>query len=538
MSAIEGFTEAQNAALEGVVVGNLIFIQKLQPYDSYDSEEDHEDEEEESENEGDGSDDDQPGEDEGEDSEIGDRAQHGSDEPVAAVEGSAAASDTVAQNAQTSADEMNDQLESTDTTPFAPTMFMVVNVTKDDTTSNVTEINLVPLQFSEKISTTPGSRVFHIYGSQCEASHHCVAPFDDLTNITDIASGNLFSFMVNPSGDYVRGKISDLDRCIEGCTDGFLDEITRLPDMIKDYEPEMLLYEQNVGQVPESLQKPLCPVCMGADLLREQQALQNKVMTSMADFGEVVEYYGRLSRRRTVLATTIGGYRYIQFDERKWGHGFTDMQSDEDLDGDELSEYEDWDEANDPNRNVQLRPASEETLAALPRKKPSEVTLAIDQEKCCIDQEGFQADSLLVELPCGHFSFHEDCILTWLRQFSNCPICRKVVADDDAEEKEKERNHTVAMRRMSLKEALKSLGFEESINIREVDTTMLEIIFSTAREDRAGWRTETAIARLQAEFARAEATTETDQADGDEDDAGAGEEGDADREEDAIMSDE
>lgn len=72
---------------------------------------------------------------------------------------------------------------------------------------------------------------------------------------------------------------------------------------------------------------------------------------------------------------------------------------------------------------------------------------------------------------------------------------------------------TAAMR-MSLQEALTSLGLAEDADFDAVDQEMLPLIFDSARVDRPGWRTETAIARIQAEIALRAADAEENEADG------------------------
>lgn len=91
-----------------------------------------------------------------------------------------------------------------------------------------------------------------------------------------------------------------------------------------------------------------------------------------------------------------------------------------------LGEYEHWAEAQDPNAIVNLQPASKETIAALPRKHRSEVTFQGEDELCPIDQQSFESDCTLLQLPCGH-KYHEECLVQWLGHHGTCPICREVV---------------------------------------------------------------------------------------------------------------
>lgn len=146
----------------------------------------------------------------------------------------------------------------------------------------------------------------------------------------------------------------------------------------------------------------------------------------MVDMGVVVEFLGRMNPRRREL-----GYPFEQFDEREWGFGeFDDMLSDEEGDyDDDDGRWQQWEEAMDPNSAVQNRPASAATIASLPRKPLETVKQAEADEslncKVCLDK--FEDGAVLVELPCGHTYYHEECIEQWLKQFDNCPTCRRVV---------------------------------------------------------------------------------------------------------------
>lgn len=166
------------------------------------------------------------------------------------------------------------------------------------------------------------------------------------------------------------------------------------------------------------------------------------MLTGVADMGVLVEFLGRVNPRRREL-----GYPFEQFDEREWGFGeFDDMLSDdgrEDAAGD--GRWEQWDEALDPNSAVQNRPASAATIASLPRK----LFESIDQDKedevanCKVCLDKFEKAAVTVELPCGHTYYHEVCIEQWLKQFDNCPTCRRVVtAVTENEADNKDENKT------------------------------------------------------------------------------------------------
>ncbi|EME45333.1 hypothetical protein DOTSEDRAFT_71155 [Dothistroma septosporum NZE10] len=195
-----------------------------------------------------------------------------------------------------------------------------------------------------------------------------------------------------------------------------------LADMLPDYDPPVI----STGmQLPPSLQPTVCPVCIGNELCKKQQALQAAyLLTSMTDVGAVVEFQGELNLRRCDEL----GYSFKQFDEREWGMHFEDMRSEDESEaGGDDYRFEHWAEAMDPSSgSVKTRPASATTIAALPRKSFTDAQLAEGTE-CQVCKEDFAYDSVLVQLPCGHVHFNEDCIATWLLQFDTCPDCRKQV---------------------------------------------------------------------------------------------------------------
>eukprot|EP00929_Paragymnodinium_shiwhaense_P015772 TRINITY_DN123877_c0_g1_i1.p1 TRINITY_DN123877_c0_g1~~TRINITY_DN123877_c0_g1_i1.p1 ORF type:complete len:365 (-),score=55.14 TRINITY_DN123877_c0_g1_i1:202-1296(-) len=56
---------------------------------------------------------------------------------------------------------------------------------------------------------------------------------------------------------------------------------------------------------------------------------------------------------------------------------------------------------------------------------------------CAICRDGFDAESSLRKLPCGH-EFHGGCIVPWLQGQSTCPICRHKMPEASAEGEEDE----------------------------------------------------------------------------------------------------
>lgn len=75
-------------------------------------------------------------------------------------------------------------------------------------------------------------------------------------------------------------------------------------------------------------------------------------------------------------------------------------------------------------------PATEETIAKLPRKKLDQEMLGSDPKaECtiCIDDLSL-GDEVLV-LPCKHW-FHGECVVLWLKEHNTCPICRSPVENN------------------------------------------------------------------------------------------------------------
>lgn len=98
---------------------------------------------------------------------------------------------------------------------------------------------------------------------------------------------------------------------------------------------------------------------------------------------------------------------------------------DEDENGDDSAQYQQWEEAMDPNNpaNVKTRPAADTAIASLPRKLFKDLTSA-EAGDCLICTESYDAEQVVIELPCQHF-YHDQCVETWLKQFNSCPTCRE-----------------------------------------------------------------------------------------------------------------
>ncbi|KAK6081067.1 hypothetical protein SCUP515_03209 [Seiridium cupressi] len=77
-------------------------------------------------------------------------------------------------------------------------------------------------------------------------------------------------------------------------------------------------------------------------------------------------------------------------------------------------------------------PASEETIAKLPRKKLDEQMLGNETKgECTICIDDMTLGDEAVVLPCKHW-FHEECVVLWLKEHNTCPICRAAIEGDAA----------------------------------------------------------------------------------------------------------
>ena len=76
-------------------------------------------------------------------------------------------------------------------------------------------------------------------------------------------------------------------------------------------------------------------------------------------------------------------------------------------------------------------PATEETIAKLPRKKLDENMLPDGKGECTICIDDVSLGDEVVVLPCKHW-FHDECVVLWLKEHNTCPICRSPVEGESA----------------------------------------------------------------------------------------------------------
>lgn len=85
-------------------------------------------------------------------------------------------------------------------------------------------------------------------------------------------------------------------------------------------------------------------------------------------------------------------------------------------------------DGNDPTSGPP--PATEATLKDLQRAAVDAQMLEPDgRAECTICICELALNDMVLHLPCKHW-FHEECVLTWLRQHNTCPVCRKAVTSD------------------------------------------------------------------------------------------------------------
>lgn len=75
-------------------------------------------------------------------------------------------------------------------------------------------------------------------------------------------------------------------------------------------------------------------------------------------------------------------------------------------------------------------PASEETIAKLPRKNLDEQMLGPELKgECTICIDDMKLGDEAIVLPCRHW-FHEECVVLWLKEHNTCPICRAPIENN------------------------------------------------------------------------------------------------------------
>jgi hypothetical protein len=413
--AMSCLSEQHQAVLDGVSIGNFLIFQYAPPPPAQPpqhSSDVHEDGDDQGSNV-DASEDPVNAQSDGEDAE----------EPPTSVQGDTESNDNVSGDEEDDQDEETEPTSDEDNEPPAmisrTNIFVVSNVITDEA-GEVTDLELVEMHYALQRPANSQKHKFQVYGQLVNpAIGHDDACFcEQDTRLTDIDEKyDLSKYMIskNVNGDYIRHHVLR-NRCPANCNHGFLPDIKALRNVV---EPSVFAPQSTLEH------RPICPVCVGIDVLVEQQDLRTTLEAfTQVDLGAAHTFHANMSTRRTAL-----GYHYIQFDEREWGYMFDDMleESEDDDDGANHNPndgYQYWEEAMDPNANPTQRPADEAAIAALPRKVYAEIRDPnMPAQECSFTKEVIPDDAMVIQLPCGHI-FNEECITQWLGMYNNCPVDR------------------------------------------------------------------------------------------------------------------
>ena len=85
------------------------------------------------------------------------------------------------------------------------------------------------------------------------------------------------------------------------------------------------------------------------------------------------------------------------------------------------------------NTSTAPGPASEEAIAALPKKRVEKSMLGSDgKAECSVCMDNVEVGDEVTFLPCNHW-FHEQCVGAWLKEHDTCPHCRKGIMPANGE---------------------------------------------------------------------------------------------------------
>ncbi|SMR49944.1 unnamed protein product [Zymoseptoria tritici ST99CH_3D1] len=522
MEGIAELTDTQRTVLESLKVGSLLLVVHPIPDEPEEEQEDEEDESDEEDEVYDEDDDDESGrESDAEDTDANSvvTVLGPADVPLPATseeENENLAGEDEDEDMQSVAtDESDDGSAEEDdadndtpvSIPVPPQVYVVAALTKDSAGA-LTSVVLTPMTHS-LVKDPANTHTFRIFGKKKYHGHTadcttCPAPLDltTLTSTTELTS--------KPSGDTIRALFTaDFPTvphyCHAACTRGFLPTPAHLSGLFTSYHPPLLTYLTTAGipltsPLPATLQPIICPVCMGVDLLKQQQILHTTMlMTSYVDMTDVMTFLTALNPRRTSM-----GLPFLQFDEREWGYLFPDMESDEegeDEDGQTAApaaaggagagRWQTWTEAMDPNAIITTSALPAELVAKLSRvlfKDTDRAKDAVEGEvvRCRICLDGIKAEAKVVVLPCGH-SDCEECLVEWLRCRDSCHACRrKVIVEVEAEvEKSLEGGGQATSGEDDGKGKEVVVGAQEVAVDRDGDVEMLDAAEDNAGEDDA-----------------------------------------------------
>ncbi|KAK3058673.1 hypothetical protein LTR09_000238 [Extremus antarcticus] len=238
--------------------------------------------------------------------------------------------------------------------------------------------------------------------------------------IHDRDDRHTYQLAIKPDGDMVRTachKAGPL--CIAGCHQGYLENQEALNNLL--YDPLNAVSEY----------RPLCPYCIGFDLVKQYHSLREFRDITNVDISQLYDFSHSLNARFAEL-----GYQsQYDLDESEWNyHDNSDDDSEGEDDDDGEGDWEQWPDANDPNQELGFTPAQDATIAALPRKRFAEVEKKDGNAQCGVCMDDFEEQTVVVEMPCGHLFCESGCLANWLKNSNCCPNCRVRLPEEETEE--------------------------------------------------------------------------------------------------------
>lgn len=306
-------------------------------------------------------------------------------------------------------------MEQEDERKYAATLYVIDQLVRDDQ-GWVMEAQLRQLHRHD----TPGegwcNHGYSFYGNDVVIDKVDTMDTTDtnlsLWDLTDKIRRRVWATRSQPSGDAIRKAIFGKKCPEEWCSDGFLSFHDQL---------QTLLY--NNTRPIASTYEPLCPCCMGAEMVERYARERYLRATSHLNMDKLQEFLAKLRSRLAEL-----GYIYSlrPFGEIDWAT--SDATEDEEEDSSDDSVWEQMgDDEDDEGPDFQPAPAA--AIAALTCKPY--VKSAKGRGDCAICQNDFNNGDAVVELPCGHVycGSGSNCIVTWLKTSNSCPQCRARLLD-------------------------------------------------------------------------------------------------------------
>lgn len=329
-------------------------------------------------------------------------------------------------------DQNSDGDYETSTTSLHASLYAIVG-TLEHEDGTVIDFYLQRLDYNDSVSQA-GTKTFRVFGGEIE--FHGEAAFgldhkmESLTQV--VGAGELdANITLNPSGSEIRNVLSQRGDFTHGCNNGFLYDYDQLQDIVSRDLPQLSPF------------RPLCPVCLGEDLLDEHLQLRTIVDSNqLLDITPAIVHV----TKRNVALNQIG---YIDeefsnncFDAREWGFNFDDDHNAESLGAANFvreANGEIWQlpppESQDAHtvNVVTARPAAKDAIGNLSRKVFGEIGSTADGAQCLVCHEMLEMEAVVAQMPCTHV-FHEHCIVGWLAGQNMCPTCRFALPTADEEE--------------------------------------------------------------------------------------------------------